>query len=65
MRAPNGPNWIDIVRWRSIGDAEHAARSAMKDPELMMAPCSANYFVGFIQKSSVKAVRMEHTRLYH
>lgn len=46
------------MRWRSIGDPEHAARSAMKDPELMN-------FVRFIQKSSVKTVRMEHIRLYH
>jgi hypothetical protein len=23
IRTLNGLNWIDIVRWRSIGDAEH------------------------------------------
>jgi hypothetical protein len=58
IRTGNGLNWIDIVRWRSIGGAEHAARSAVKDPQYKK-------FFGFIKKSSVKTVRMEHTRLYH
>jgi hypothetical protein len=39
------------VRWRCVGDPEHAARSEMKDPELVN-------FVGFIQKSSVKTVHL-------
>ena len=57
-KAPDGLHWIDIVRWRTMSDAEQAARNAIKDPQY------AN-FLRLIEKSSIKTARMEHTRLYH
>lgn len=57
VRTADGLNWIDIVKWRTASDAEHAARNAARDPR-----CAK--FFELVEKSSVRTQHMERTRLY-
>lgn len=42
--------WIDIVHWRSMEDAKHAADAIMQDPACL----------GFLQKIDPASVKMFH-----